>query len=249
MNPYVLGVDVWEGAMDVNEDTMRRAGVAFMVIRINDMDGGLHEDKNFKNQWQQARNLIRWPYFVYSPWADAATNFNYLNSLMPGDAKHVSLDIEVVRSGYSPSDYARQVMSFVSLCASRWGIDIYTGAWFLPYLSTWPQNVPYWMARYPYDFYPKKREQWTWEKLKAKLDAYPWDPGRAPGPCKLWQLSGDRLTMPGCADRAMDVNAFNGTLADLEAYAGMKLPAYVPAQPQPPGPLNNTFYYPFVGGG
>ena len=151
---------------------------------------------------------------------------------MPAEAKHVSLDIEVNYPGYAPAEYARQVSGFVNLCAAKWSIDIYTGAWFLPYLSAWPTNRDYWYARYPYGFYPAGREYWTWEQLKLKLNAAPWEPGTTvPGKCRLWQISGDRLILPGTADRAMDINVFNGTLAELEAYAGMKFPGVPPVIP------------------
>lgn len=235
MNPYVLGVDVWEGALDVNEEIMLRAGVKFMIIRINDMDGGLHHDKNFTNQWAQAKNFIRWPYFVYTPWADQRVNFNYLCNIMPPEATHVSLDIEVVRQGYNRQEYARQVSGFVNMCATQWSVDIYTGAWFLPYLSSWPAHVHYWFARYPYEFYPKGRVHISWEELHQRIQKIEWNVGQPPGPCRMWQISGDRLILPGTAERPMDINLFNGTLSELEAYAGMKFPGG--AEPLPIVPV------------
>ncbi len=64
----------------------------------------------------------------------------------------------------------------------------------------------------------------TWAELNQQIAATSWNPGRTPGPCRVWQISGDRLILPGSADRPIDINIFNGTLAELEDYAGMKYP-------------------------
>ncbi len=226
MDPYVLGIDVWEGALDIDEDVLFDAGVRFIVIRLNNMAGGHHMDKNFWNQWEQAKRFIRWPYFVYNPWVSGEQNFYYLRDHMPPGCNHISLDIEVRYPDYSPSVYAYHVRKFVDMVKQRWTCDIYTGQWFLSYLSSWPADVPYWWARYPRwpeDFYPPQRVNIPWEEIYRRVKATPWDPGPTPGPCRSWQISGDRFVAPGCANRPMDINVFHGTLSDLEIYTGQIL--------------------------
>lgn len=216
---YILGVDVWEGNPQIDELTLKTAGVEFMVIRLNDMNGGHHKDVNFDAQWAQAANFIRWPYFVYNPWVSGQQNFDWLATNTPAGAHAVSFDIEVRKTGYSPHEYATQTSIFRALVAQYWHHNTYTGTWFLDCLDSWPVT-DYWWARYPYVVYPAQREHWTWNQLKAVMDSMTWNPGTPPGPCKLWQITGDRLIMPGCGDTCVDINAWNGTLEELRMFAG-----------------------------
>lgn len=223
MNPYVLGLDVWEGSLDIDETTLKAGGVEFLIIRLNDMNGYNHPDENFTRQWEQAENFIRWPYYVYSPWYSGKDNFDWMMAHLPAGCNHIAVDVEVRRTNYSPISYYVQVMDFCYRLGSVMGYEIYTGQWFLDVLAAWP-NCNYWWARYPYAYYPASRECWTFEKLHAQIAATAWVPGRTPGPCKLWQISGDRIILPGCANRPVDVNVWNGTLEELKIYAGESLP-------------------------
>ena len=219
---YILGADLWEGNPVIDEPTLKAAGVAFMIVRLNDINGGLHKDVNFDVQWAQAAPFIRWPYFVYNPWVSGQQNFDWLANNIPNDACAVSIDIEVSKPGYSPHDYATQTGIFRSLVAQHWNHDTYTGGGYIALLDKWPVT-DYWWARWPFIVYPPQRENWTWEKLKGVIDSMTWNPGNTPGPCKLWQITGDRLILPGCGGTCVDINIWNGTLDELRAFAG-----YVP---------------------
>lgn len=217
---YILGVDVWEGNPTIDEAVLKAAGVEFMIIRLNSMDGGHHMDINFVSQWAQAAPFIRFPYFVYNPWVSGEQNFTWLMANIPSDAHAVAVDIEVRKPEYPPAEYTHQVNHFLALAFPHWRIMIYSGTWFKNCLSTWPTDYSYWWARYPYIVYPPARESWTWDKLQTIMASMVWAPGAAPGPCKLWQITGDRLLLPGCGGTCIDINAWNGTLFELQVFAG-----------------------------
>lgn len=230
-----LFVDVWEGQLEIDEATLRAAGVAGMAIRINDMAGGHHLDKGFIKQWDEAVNFVRWPYFVYNPWVDGQANFYWLAEFMPPSATAVAVDIEVRFSGIRPAEYAQQVQKFISLCKPHWKVMIYTGYWFLPNMSSWPTNIDYWWAQYPdpVSYFGGVR---TWEDLKTALDRLdkPFNISNVPGPLKMWQFSGDYLLLPGTV-RKIDVNIFYGDVDDLARYIGT-------SAPNPPVDVTHQYY-------
>lgn len=215
----VMGIDVWEGNPNLDESLLKAAGIAFMIIRLNDMNGGHHIDANFDTQWEQAAPFIHWPYFVYNPWVSGSENYDWLALYMPEDAAAVSVDIEVRKTGLSPAEYALQVAEFLRLAGAQWHLNIYTGAWFAAYLSIWPSNIEYWWARYPYMIYPPQRVEISWSDLIQKLNALPWSPGTTPGTCRLWQCTADRYILPGCGGTCVDINLWNGSLDELAAWA------------------------------
>lgn len=221
MKTYQLLIDTWEGQMEVDEDILRANGVAGMIIRLNDMNGGHHMDENFLNQWEQARNMVRAPYFVYNPWVDGAANFAWLNEHMPSGATAVLVDIEVRYSGITAAKYAADVSLFIDLAKRHWKVGIYTAEWFLPFLSFWRNDVPYWWAQYPGIFYPNQTVSLSWDDLRAKLEPLsgPFNAAKCPGPLRMWQFTGDKLILPGC-NRVIDVNVFFGTLDELEEWLG-----------------------------
>lgn len=221
MMNYQLLIDTWEGQLEVDEGVLRENGVAGMVIRLNDMNGGHHLDTNFLSQWEQARGFVRAPYFVYNPWVDGAANFAWLNEHMPADARAVMADIEVRYAGITPAKYAADVSLFIDLVKRKWNVGIYTGEWFLSMLSFWRNDVAYWWAQYPYKFYPSEVRHLSWDQLRAELEPFtgPSNAARCPGPLRMWQFTGDRLVLPGNA-KPMDVNAFFGSYAELEGWLG-----------------------------
>ena len=223
-----LILDVWEGSLDINEQLLREQDVRGLIIRLNDMNGGHHRDMTFDTQWAQAQYFLRAPYFVYNPWVSGQANYNWMVANLPASGvTRLFIDIEVRYTGYSPEIYADEVAIFMNLTRARYPLAvIYTGGWFLSVLSHWPAG-DYWWARYPFAFYPESRESWTWEQLKIKIHSFGYYPDPThgcPGTAMLWQFSGDRLMLPGCADRAMDVNVWAGDLPSLEAWWGAQLP-------------------------
>jgi GH25 family lysozyme M1 (1,4-beta-N-acetylmuramidase) len=232
-----LVVDVWEGQLEIDEAVLKSNGVTGMGIRINDMNGGHHLDTNFLKQWEEAKNFVRFPYFVYNPWVDGPTNFAWLKQFAPVEAMTVAIDVEVRYSAVSPATYAGELVKFLELCKSRWKTIIYTAQWFLPYLASWPK-VDYWWAQYPAgDTYFSGVK--TWDDLKTALDKLdkPFNVGSVPGTLKMWQFSGDYLTLPG-STRKIDVNIFYGSPQELSDYIGTS------ATPDPdPDPVAKSGLY------
>ena len=213
-----LVVDVWEGQLEIDEAVLKANGVAGMAIRLNDMNGGHHMDTNFANQWNQAKNFVRFPYFVYNPWVDGPTNHAWLAAHVPAEVRTLAVDVEVRKSGYPASTYATELIKFLDLCKSRWKVILYTGQWFLPYLSSWPTGADYWWAQYP-DNQMYFGGVKTWADVKLRLDKLdkPFNVKFVPGTLKMWQFSGDALVLPG-NNRPIDVNLFYGTEQDLANY-------------------------------
>ncbi len=234
LGEYVLGVDVWEGNGDINEQALYDGGVRFLIIRLNSITGGLHMDDNFAAQWLQAESLfLRMAYMVYNPWVNGRTNFDWLVAHLPTGCRRVAIDIEVTRDGYVPSAYAAEVDGLINLCIAAGLLPvIYTGGWFLPILSKWPTGCDYWWGRYPLSMYPPTSQNITWEQLQVLVQALTWSPGPTPGPCNLWQCSGDRFKLPGTNLRTVDINLWHGSLTGLSAYMCQALPPPAPTLEQ-----------------
>jgi len=232
----ILGVDVWEGALDIDEGILLSAGVKFVIPRLNDMNGGHHKDTNFDNQWLQAEPFLRAPYFVYNPWVSGKINAEWLLDNLPtkGVTRKFS-DVEVRKPEYPAETYANEVDIFKNELA-RWETTptvCYTGQWFLSYLSHWPIDWEYWWARYPWYLYPGTKQTISWEDLRLRIDYVGWkpDPAKAcPGIVRLWQCTADRYIPPGCANRPMDMNVALMTLSELSAWWGAEVPEYTMTQ-------------------
>lgn len=126
---YVFGIDAWEGSLDIDEVALKAGGVAFIIPRLNDVNGALHLDANFHAQWKQAEDFLRFPYFVYSPWEGAATNFGFLAAHMPAGCTRVAVDVELKKDGLTPTAYANNLALFLSYCnQSGYRPVVYTGA-------------------------------------------------------------------------------------------------------------------------
>jgi len=232
-NNTCLVLDVWEGQLEIDETVLRAAGVAGISIRLNNMSGGHHMDTGFLKQWEEAKSFVRFPYFVYNPWVDGAANFAWLKAHMPADARSVAIDVEVRYNGYPANKYAGELVKFLDLCRPLWKTIIYTAEWFLPYLLSWPK-VDYWWAQYPDAVYYFGQVK-TWDDLKKALDKLdkPFNVSKVPGLLKMWQFTGDYLTLPGTV-RKIDVNIFYGNETDLAEYFGDITPEPIPVPiPEP----------------
>jgi GH25 family lysozyme M1 (1,4-beta-N-acetylmuramidase) len=221
MPAYQILVDTWEGHPYLEPLVLKAAGVAGILIRLNDMNGGHYLDTNFAVQWPLAAGFARFPYFVYNPWVSGKENLTWLATHIPQDCSRVAIDIEVRYSEITPAQYATQVASFIAGAKTCWKVVIYTGQWFLSYLESWPKDVEYWWAQYPYSLYPAVKTPITWPELSAKLAATPFTSGYlCPGPLKLWQCTADRYILPGCGPSPIDINVWPGTLEELQSWVG-----------------------------
>lgn len=218
-------IDSWEGNWDLDEKMLLDNGVASCIVRLNDMNGGHHMDARFTQQWEQSRVFpARSLYFVYNPWVTGVANFSWLAAHAPPDTPlRLFIDVEVIYPGYSPQNYAAELATFIR-CVKGWGHTpvIYTGSWFLPYLTAWPKGVEYWWARYPSAIQGDGTTITTdWPTVRAKMEALGWNPVALPYTCpgtvRLWQMA-SRYILPGTAGLKIDINQWPGTVQELEEW-------------------------------
>jgi len=226
--PYQLVIDTWAGQLEISESVLLANNVAGMVIRLNSTSGKLARDINFDKQWNEARAFARAPYYVYYPFVSGFTNFTWLQANMPTDARAVLIDIEIVNGGYPATTYAVEVGKFLNLVKAKWNYAIYTGQGYIDLLSPWPM-ADYWWAQYLNEFYPASPMVLTWDELRARLAKYntPTNARYIPGRLRMWQLSGDKLILPG-NPKPIDVSVFYGSLQDLYNWLGAPVLPPVP---------------------
>ena len=225
MNNYQIVLDLWEGDVNLDVVALKSGGVKGLIVRLNAINGGLHMDDHFSTNWALAQQFpARSIYFVYNPWVDGATNYDWLVSHLPQEHNcRIWKDVEVVYPGYAPATYAKEVARFqVMVSGSQPPIKLfdgtYTGQGSLDLLSKWPGG-DYWWAQYLFTVQAAPYEI-TWEELKSRINKLPDAPTNnkfIPGPCKLWQIS-DHMILPGMGGRAVDLNVFSGTEEELIAY-------------------------------
>jgi len=201
--PTTLGIDVsfYQGAF--NWTTVKNAGVKFAFLRVS--DGLTYPDGQFARSWAQARSvgIIRGAYQFFRPGQDAVAQADLLvdamGTLQPDDLPPV-IDVEAT-SGLGASTVVARIQQWVDRVRARTGRTpiVYTGKYF------WQDNVgnsaafknnPLWLAQYTSASCPDLPNAWSrWS---------------------FWQYS-DSGSIAGISG-GVDVNRFNGTLADLQAF-------------------------------
>lgn len=224
MKNYQLVIDLWKGdALSVDFDALYLNGVRGVILRLNGIDGVLYKDSALVTAWQRAGEtpLLRMVYPVYSPWHYAKAQSEWFKLNAPPECKAFALDAEL-KGTATPFALATAIGETQARLAETHLCYIYSGKWFWDTLppQPWMKNVEYWWARYPYTFYPDKPQQWTWDNLRSRLDTTDWNPGVTPGLCRMWQISGDRIILPGTGGVPVDINVFNGSEKDLAAWFG-----------------------------
>ena len=232
MNTYQIILDVWEGNPDLDAEALKTAGVAGLIVRLNDMNGGHHMDERFVQDWAFALQFpVQSIYFVYNPWVSGKANFDWLVAHLPSDFgnRRLLIDTEVKYPGYSPDVYAKETGIFYGLVGGRYSQAIYTGAWFLPLVSKWPATIDYWWAAYPDALQGHK----TWESFKAAVEkmVYANWTENSPGLVQLWQCSGGGDVLPGFGSHGVDVSVFPGTLDECEQWFHIPGDAERPGEP------------------
>lgn len=189
-------------------------------IRLNDMNGGHHKDELFDYHWKRIGDYIspdkhrfaRFPYFVYNPWVSGVENFYWERAHFPKDSLIAGDDVEVIRNIsqpdgsqalYSKKEYADNVNIFTGMNKGLTQL-MYTGPWFIPYLEYWPTNKLYWWAQY-FDVMHTTIGKISWEEFYKRAAQLSW-PHNAPGRVAVYQITADRLILPGCGGRKIDWN-------------------------------------------
>lgn len=205
------GIDVskWQGTIDWPK--VKTAGVHYAFIRLS--DGASYKDPRFAANWSAAKaaGIIRGAYQFFRPTQNVTTQADLMiaaiGTYTPGDLPPV-IDVED-DGGLAPSTVAARVRQWVDRVQAALGVTpiVYTGKYF------WRDEVgspasfapnPLWIAQYT-SLCPDLPAPWTrWT---------------------FWQYT-DKGAVAGISG-PVDTNRFNGSLADLQAFA----------QGMPPAPL------------
>jgi GH25 family lysozyme M1 (1,4-beta-N-acetylmuramidase) len=203
----VAGVDVSYYNSTINWTKVKAAGIGFVIVRVS--DGMVFHDPKFATYWAGAKQagLVRGAYQFFRPnqsvTAQADLMISAIGTPQPGDLPPI-IDVEVT-GGVSPASLASKVQTWVARVKQATGVQpiIYTGKYF------WrdqvgganPGTAPLWIAQYTSQCPDLPRPWTTWAFWQHS------ESGRVSG------ISGQ-----------VDLNTFNGSLDELQAFAGMGTP-------------------------
>jgi lysozyme len=216
------GIDVSYYQGTINWTSVANSGIKFAFIRVSD-GTGFHDPK-FTSYWAGAHNagIIRGAYQFFRPAQSVSGQANLLISALgghytPGDLPPV-LDVEDA-GGESAATVASKIRQWVDQVKGTLGVDpiIYTGKYFWRDQVGGPTSFVHnalWIAQYT--------------SLCPDLPA-PW------ARWTFWQNT-ETGSVSGISGQ-MDLDQFNGTLADLQAFANG---TGTPPPPPPPTTCNSA---------
>jgi GH25 family lysozyme M1 (1,4-beta-N-acetylmuramidase) len=203
--PTTYGIDVSRFQGDINWQLVAGSGVKFAYIQISRSLTDL--DAKFTYNWAQAKanGILRGAYQRFHPGQDVIGQAKiFLEKLGPfqvGDLPPM-LDVED-SDGLGPAAIAAAVKQWMDYVEPRVGVKplIYTGFYF------WRDSVggadfdehPLWIANYSATcpLVPPTWKRWAFHQYSSTA------------------------TIPGITANTVDVNKFNGTIADLKALSAM----------------------------
>jgi lysozyme len=216
------GIDVSYYQGTINWTSVANSGIKFAFIRVSD-GTGFHDPK-FTSYWAGAHNagIIRGAYQFFRPAQSVSGQANLMISALgghytPGDLPPV-LDVEDA-GGESAATVASKIRQWVDQVKGTLGVDpiIYTGKYFWRDQVGGPTSFVHnalWIAQYT--------------SLCPDLPA-PW------ARWTFWQNT-ETGSVSGISGQ-MDLDQFNGTLADLQAFANG---TSTPPPPPPPTTCNSA---------
>ncbi|MEK6222935.1 MAG: GH25 family lysozyme [Chloroflexota bacterium] len=198
---------------------------------------GLMPDRSFSSLYQASLEIpVRGAYHYLSsgsPWEQQAQFF--LDLLRGKDIHFFVLDVESAFN-HKSAGFALAAQRWLEYVAGRVNrkVLLYTNpytynTWLSPY-GDWMGNYELWVAQYPYRL-------WNDYLLKVPtdVDIQPLLP-KGRDDWRMWQYSADGNTQGsrfGVASRDVDLNVFNGSVAELHAWAQLDKDIPDP-QTQPP---------------
>jgi lysozyme len=214
--PTVEGVDVSEFQGSVAFDKVKASGRHFAFIRVSDGLG--HLDSTFHANWGNAKNagVIRGVYQFFRPEESATAQadllLSHMGNLEAGDLPPV-LDVEVT-DGVSHGNIRAGIDAWSARIKQVTGRTpiVYTAPGFWPSVGGATESDELWVADWGVSC-PSLPSSW-----------HAW---------KFWQ-NADNGSVPGIGGQ-VDVDRFNGTLADLQQFADAKPPPVPAAPPVPAG--------------
>lgn len=242
----ILGIDVSRWQPTVDWALLKSAGVEFVIIKAT--QGNYTVDTMLKKHVEGANKagMIIGLYHWCDPLVDATSQARYFINAVQGLPFHmVAADVEQFWADWqewsqgnitkylSPDAISNNARAILSYWDKNLKVPtiLYSRASFVhgfarPMLS-WVCNYPLWMAHYPYN---TTRVKTTWDVFKSQYKPSISGPALPSGCTKwtFWQFTGDKFILPG-VDTALDVNYFNGDLAQLRQFVKLDAP--------PPPPL------------
>lgn len=224
-----IGVDVSHWNSPINWPKCKTAGAWFAFIKATERTDWT--DPAFSTNWQnsKAAGLLRGAYhfFKYGPDPIAQANWFYQEVMATGDLGELPpvLDVEVEGG---PADFGERVKKCLQEIARLFGrkpllyMSKYYGNTYLRGVG--PADADLWIA------------SWTARPNPYMPTGWPaW---------KVWQYTSDGDGRKyGMQSQRLDLNRFNGALAELYAYAeGEQLPTPPPVTPPTPGKIDLLGY-------
>ncbi|APR87771.1 Integrin-like repeats domain fused to lysozyme, LYCV glycosyl hydrolase [Minicystis rosea] len=202
----VEGIDVssWQGNIDWS--AVRGSGREFAFIRVS--DGANYFDSKFDKNWSEARavGMARGVYQFFRPGQDPIAQANLVLQHLGSDLGELPIVVDVeVSDGVGPATLNARLGQWISRIKQATGRTpmIYTSPGLWPSLSGSSQfaDVKLWVAH--------------WGASCPTLPT-PWSN------FSVWQYA-DNGHVPGISGN-VDLDRFNGTLADLKAHATSSAP-------------------------
>jgi lysozyme len=199
----VPGIDVsyYQGTIDFAK--VKAAGNKFVIARVS--DGTTHPDSKFNTYWPaiRAQGMIRGTYQFFRPGQDALAQANLVLSRVnalggfKADDLPVVLDIEAT-DGQSATVVRQKMQIWLNRIEQATGKKpiIYTAAFMSSVIGNGFSSYPLWVANYGA----------TCPAMPSNWSAW-----------KFWQWS-STATVSGISG-SVDVNKWNGTLAQLQNFA------------------------------
>jgi lysozyme len=203
--PVVKGVDVSHYDGTIDWAAAHGAGIAFAFMKATESTG--FADPQFAANWKNAgaNGVIRGAYHFFRASADATAQADYFvqQAGVPaaGDLP-LTIDLETL-DGVAAATVASDALTFLARVEAKSGRKpiVYTSSSFLTSIGSPAGFGAYtlWVA--------------NWQVSCPKLPSPPWSDWT------FWQDSAT-ATVNGIPATAVDGDQFNGTLADLQAFAG-----------------------------
>ncbi len=237
---YCLGVDLSHWQAGIQWDPLVRAGVRFAIIKAS--QGSYGRDISCGSHLRSASDagMICGLYHWFDPGCSAQAQLTNLKAAIADrDFAFLALDVEqywqnwdlskraLKENHFSAQQISRRSLELAQLLRDTWQkpVLIYTRASFVHEyaldMKNWLRQWPLWVAHYPY---PTGRVSLSWETLKTHYSPTIRSPLIPAGGTnwKFWQFSGDKFILPGI-NGPLDLNFFNGTLQDLQAWLGQPM--------------------------
>lgn len=199
-------MSTYQGA--VNWTAAKGAGIQFAFARIS--DGTAHPDDQFVANWKgmKSAGVVRGAYQFFRPSVDPTAQVNLVVSKLAAaggfeaDDLPIVMDIEVT-DGLSPSAIRAAMKPWLTQIEQKTGKKpiIYTAAFMSSNIGNGFAGYPLWVANYGV----------SCPTMPANFTAW-----------KFWQ-NADNGTVAGISG-GVDTDLWNGTLAQLKAYAGANAP-------------------------